>query len=220
MDEIQQPEKSGAWRGEQIYFAQLIPNLDANEYPIWIRKTKSFGSGYGAANFGVGTFPLARFKSENGFMAEPFELKHNIKLDAVLFAVWAASFFGIYTGMTSHLPNMEDRLDRTMLDFNNLLFRGYSLVAFSPEQFAQEAVWWAKQLELEHIFSLDEIRQAVEFISLSKAAQKNIGLWSGGRSDPNSVDERFDDRSCGDNAVPPHDFLRGKEGPASRRESF
>src|SRR5262249_13704087 len=35
--------------------------------------------------------------------------------------------------------------------------------------------------EQERIFSIDEARQGVEFISLSKAAQANIGLWSGGK---------------------------------------
>jgi hypothetical protein len=181
LDETEQPEKLDASRGEQIHFAQLTPNPDIKEYPIWNRQTKSIGRGYGATNFGVGTFSLARFKSENGFMAEPFKQKHAVELDVVLFAIWAASFLGVYTGLTSHLSRMEQRLDRTMSNWGNLLFRGYSMVTFNQEQFAQEAVWWAKHLKHERIFSLDEARQGVEFISLSKAAQKNIGLWSGGK---------------------------------------
>jgi hypothetical protein len=181
IDEPKTREKIDGARGEQIHFAQLTPNPEPQEYPVWNRQTKSIGRGYGATNFGVGTFSLARFKSENGFMAEPFEQKHGVKLDVVLFAIWAASFFGIYTGVISHLPSMEERVDRMMSNWSNVLFRGYSMNAFNQEQFAQEALWWAKQLGHERIFSIDEVGQGVGFISLSKAAQKNIGLWSGGK---------------------------------------
>ena len=38
-----------------------------------------------------------------------------------------------------------------------------------------------QQLEHERTFSIDEVRQGIEFICLSKATQKNIGLWSGGK---------------------------------------
>ena len=55
------------------------------------------------------------------------------------------------------------------------------MVTFNPMQFAQEAIWWAEQLEHERIFSLEEVRQGVEFISLGKGGQNNIGLWSGGK---------------------------------------
>ena len=55
------------------------------------------------------------------------------------------------------------------------------MVSLDPEQFAQEAVWWAQQLSHQRIFSLDEARQGVDFISLSKPAQRNIGIWSGGK---------------------------------------
>jgi hypothetical protein len=68
-----------------------------------------------------------------------------------------------------------------MTNWGNLLFRGYSMVTFNLDQLAQEAIWWAKQLEHERIFSIDEARRGIEFISLSKATQKNIGLWSGGK---------------------------------------
>jgi hypothetical protein len=55
------------------------------------------------------------------------------------------------------------------------------MVTFNLDQLAQEAIWWAKQLEHERIFSIDEARQGIEFISLSKVTRKNIGLWSGGK---------------------------------------
>ena len=181
LDETEQPEKIDTSRGEQIHFAQLTPNSKPTEYPIWNPQTKSVGRGFGATNFGVGTFSLARFESENGFMAEAFKQKHGIDLDVVLFAIWTASFFGVYTGLTTHLPSVEQRLNRTMSNWGNLLFRGYSMVTFNQEQFAQEAIWWAEQLKHERIFSVDEARQGVEFISLNKDAQKNIGLWSGGK---------------------------------------
>lgn len=181
IDEAEKPEKIDATRREQIHFAQFTPNPDLKEYPIWNRQTKSIGRGYGATNFGIGTFSLASFKSENGFMAEPFKKKHGVELDAVLFAVWAASFFGTYSGLISRLPTAEQRVDRTMSNWSNLLFRGYSIVSYNQNQLAKEAVWWAKQLKLERIFSIDEAREGIEFISLNSAAQKNIGLWSGGK---------------------------------------
>jgi hypothetical protein len=40
-------------------------------------------------------------------MAQPFKQKHGVELDAVLFAIWAASFFGTYTGLTSHLTDSQ-----------------------------------------------------------------------------------------------------------------
>jgi hypothetical protein len=181
VDETEKLEKFEVTRADEIHFAQLIPNPDVKEYPVWNRETKSIGRGVGATNFGIGTFSVARFKRENTFMAEPFQKKHGVELDAVLFAIWAASFFGIYTGLTSHLPTAEQRRDRTMANWGNLLFRGYSMVTFNSDQFAQAAVWWAEQLKHERIFSIEEARQGIEFIGLSKANQKNIGLWSGGK---------------------------------------
>jgi hypothetical protein len=181
LDENEQSEKIDATRGDKIHFAQLTPNPDLKEYPVWNPKTKSMGRGYAATNFDVGAFSLERFNSDNGFMAEPFKLKHGLELDTVLFAVWAASFFGVYTGMTSHLATAEERLDRTMSNWGNLLFRGYSVVSYNQDQLAREALWWSKQLGHERIFSLDEARQGIEFISLCEPAQKNIGLWSGGK---------------------------------------
>jgi len=181
VDETEKPERFEVTRADEIHFAQLIPNPDVKEYPVWNRETKSIGRGVGATNFAIGTFSVARFKRENTFMAEPFQKKHGVELDAVLFAIWAASFFGFYTGLTSHLPTAEQRRDRTMANWGNLLFRGYSMVTFNSDQFAQAAVWWAEQLKHERIFSIEEARQGIEFISLSKANQKNIGLWSGGK---------------------------------------
>jgi hypothetical protein len=181
IDGLQDPEKIDGSRGDQIHFAQLTPNPETKEYPVWIQETRSFGRGYGATNFGVGTFSLAKFRNENGFMAEPFKKKHGIDLDSVLFAVWAASFFGVYTGITTLGLSRKQQIARTMLNWTNLLFRGYSMMTFNQEQFPQEAIWWAKTLEHDRILSLDEARRAFEFIGLSKAAQQDIGLWSGGK---------------------------------------
>jgi hypothetical protein len=55
------------------------------------------------------------------------------------------------------------------------------MVTFNKDQLAEEAVWWAKQLKHEYIFSLEQVRRGIEFTSLSKADQNNIGLWSGGK---------------------------------------
>jgi hypothetical protein len=167
--------------GEHIHFAQLNPNPEVGDYPVWNREEKSLGRGVGATNFGIGTLSLASFKSEHEFMAAPFKEKHGVELDAVLFAIWAASFFATYTGMISHLSTPKERLDRTMTNWGNLLFRGYSMVNLDLDQFAQEAIWWAKQFEQKRIFSFDEARQGAEFISLGGRAQEHIGLWSGGK---------------------------------------
>ena len=182
--ELAEAEKPGAADYvcvDQIHLAGLIPNPEVTEYPVWDRKTKSFTRGVGAPNFGVTTFSLAKFRDENGFMSEPFKQKHGIELDVVLFAIWAASFFGTYTGFAWRLSNPEERLDRTMTNWGNLLFRGYSMVAFDPARLAQEAIWLARELKHETEFSIDEAGRGIEFISLNKASQKNIGLWSGGK---------------------------------------
>jgi hypothetical protein len=173
--------EADALRGDRIHFAQLTPNSEIREYPAWDSAAGRFGRGYGATNFEIGTFSLAQFRTENAFMAEPFRLKHGIELDAVLFAIWAAAFFGSYLGMTFNLPTIAQRRNITMANFTNLMFRGYSLLNFDLDHFASEAVWFAKQLNHEKTFSVEEVRKAVEFVSLSEAAQKNIGLWSGGK---------------------------------------
>jgi hypothetical protein len=71
IDETEKLEKIDATSADEIHFAQLTPNPDVQEYPVWNRETKSIGRGVGATNFGVGTFSLAGFKSEHGFMSEP-----------------------------------------------------------------------------------------------------------------------------------------------------
>jgi hypothetical protein len=181
LDKPDRAEKVDASRRDQIHFAQLTPNPSNGEYPVWNSRTRSFSRGYGATNFDVGTFSLAAFKNENNFMSEPFKRRHGIDLDVVLFAIWAASFFAVYTGNTSHLSTEKARLDRTMQNLGNLLFRGYSMVALNLEQFTQEAVWWANALQHEQTLSVDEVQEGVKFITLSETTQKNIGLWSGGK---------------------------------------
>jgi hypothetical protein len=54
LDEPARPEKIDASRGNQIHFAQLTPNPEFKEYPIWNSQTKTIDKGYGATNFGVG----------------------------------------------------------------------------------------------------------------------------------------------------------------------
>jgi hypothetical protein len=181
LDEAEKPGAADYVCVDQIHLAGLIPNPEVTEYPVWNRKTRSFGRGVGAPNFGVVTFSLGKFRDENSFMSEPFKQKHDIELDAVLFAIWAASFFGTYTGFAWRLTSLEHRLDRTMTNWGNLLFRGYSMVAFDPARLAQEAIWLARELNHKTGFSIDEVRRGIEFISLNKASQKNIGLWSGGK---------------------------------------
>jgi hypothetical protein len=171
--------EADAERGFKTNFAQMKPNPEVGEYPAWNSATGRIGSGHGATNFEIGTFSLAQFRAENAFMAEPFKLKHGIDLDAVLFAVWAAAFFGTYVGITMHHSTMAERRDRTMNNFTNLMFRGYTMVNFDLDDLAKEAVWFAEQLQHEKIFPVEEVRKAVEFISLSEAAQKNIDAGRG-----------------------------------------
>ncbi|WFU53654.1 hypothetical protein QA639_28870 [Bradyrhizobium pachyrhizi] len=170
-----------AERGDTIKFAQMKPNPKTEEYPAWDSATGRFARGYGATNFEIGTFSLAQFRNENAFMVEPFKLKYGIDFDAVLFAVWAAAFFGTYVGITMHHSTWAQSRNRTMSNFTNLMFRGYTMVNFDSDELANEAVWFAKQLGHEKAFAVGEVRKAVEFISLSETAQKNIGLWSGGK---------------------------------------
>lgn len=181
IDEPKNLSKIDTSKGDMITFARLTPNPEFREYSAWNPQTKEFGRGYGATNFGLGTFSLAEFKSENSFMAEPFKQKHGLELDTVLFAIWVASFFGTYTGITSLLASEEESVNRTMTNLGNLLYRGYTMGMFNLDQLAQEAVWWSEHFEHERTFSVEKARKGLEFISLSKNAQENIGLWSGGK---------------------------------------
>jgi hypothetical protein len=173
--------EADAAKGERIHFAQLRPNPKPTEYPAWNKVTRSVGRGYDPINFEIGSFSLTQFRTENSFMAAAFKEKHGIELDAVLFAVWAAAFFGTYVGVTFNRRTIEQRTSITMQNFTNLMFRGYSLLNFDLDHFASEALSFAKALEHEITFPEAEVRKAVEFISLSGAAQKHIGLWSGGK---------------------------------------
>jgi hypothetical protein len=181
IDEPENLSKSDKVKGDEIIFAQLIPNPKPKEYPAWDPQTKEFGREYGAMYFELGTFSLAKFKSENSFMAEPFKQKHCLELDTVLFAIWVASFFGIYTGITSPLASKEKTINRTMANLGNLFYRGYTMKSLNLDQLAQNAVWCSEHLEYERTFSFEEAQKGLEFISLSESAQENIGLWSGGK---------------------------------------
>ncbi len=177
-------EKAGeadAGRSETIKFAQMKPNPTIDEYPAWNSLTGRIARGYGATNFEIGTFSLAQFRNENAFMVESFKQKYGIDFDAVLFAVWAAAFFGTYVGATMHNSTWAERLNRTMDNFTNVTFRGYTMVNLDLDDLAHEAVWFAKQLAHDKAFEVEEVRKAVDFISLSEATQKNIALWSGGK---------------------------------------
>jgi hypothetical protein len=168
-------------RGDVIHFAQLRPNPTTIEYPAWNRYTKTFGRGRDPINFEIGTFSLGQFRSENAFMAAGFKEKHGLDLDAVLFAIWAAAFFGTYIGITFDRQTAARQTEVTMSNFTNLMFRGYSMINRDLDRFAEEAIGFAKALEHKLTFPVEDVRKAVEFISLSNAAQKHIGLWSGGK---------------------------------------
>lgn len=170
-----------ATRGDRVLFAQLTPNPEVTNHPIWNRESQSLGEGAIATNFAIGSFSLKRFREEHAFMARAFEEKRGVSLDAVLFAIWAASFFGVYTGATSHLPTAEARVDRTMSNLTNVAFRGYTMVNYTPATMAQEAIWWSKRLGHAHVPSEAEAHAGVEFIALNAQAQRLIGLWSGGK---------------------------------------
>jgi hypothetical protein len=66
----------------------------------------------------------------------------SIELDAVLFAVWAAAFFGTFVGMTFEGKTVMQRQNITMVNFTNIMFRGYSMLHFDLDRFADEALWY------------------------------------------------------------------------------
>jgi len=61
-----------------------------------------------------------------------------------------------------------------MSNFTNLMFRGYSMINRDLDMIAEEALGFAKALEHEFTFPVEDVRKAVEFICLSEAAQKHI----------------------------------------------
>lgn len=181
LDSAGPPEKIDASSADQIHFAQLTPNPMAQEYPVWRPDKAAFGRGYGATNFGIGTFSLAKFLEQNAFMAESFAKKHGVALEAVAFAIWAASFFAVFTGVTSHLRSMDQGMTRTLMNWQNLQWRGYTMVGLDQSQLAEESVWFAKVLGHPQTFSVEDVRRGLDFITLGAVAQRNIGLWSGGK---------------------------------------
>ncbi len=180
-DEPDDSALSGENCRDKLYFAALVPNPALTEHLIWDSDTGEMREAQAMANFGIGTFPIAKFATENAFMGPDFKEKHGLELNAVLFAVWAASFFCVFTGLIARLPTHKARMARTMTNWNNLSYRGYSMVAYNIDQFATEAIWWARHLNLSDIPSLKDAKSAFDFISLTKAGQKSIGLWSGGK---------------------------------------
>lgn len=181
LDKGQVETEPNASKGDQIHFAQLTPNRAPDVYTVWNQKSQSMGDGFGCTNFGMGTFSLGGFRDENLFMADGFQKKHGISLNAVLFAIWAASFFGVYTGTTSQLRTMAAKKNRTMLNWTNLLFRGYTMVNFTLATLAKEAIWFAKVLKHDYVPDEKEALAAIQFISLDETSQNHISLWSGGK---------------------------------------
>jgi len=167
--------------GACITIAVLTPNPDAEEYPAWNPALGKFSKGFNAKNFGLGMISLKEFEQHNSFMAEPFKVRHGIRFEAVLFAVWAASFFATFTGIALYLKTEEMRTDSTMKSIGNLLFRGYTMMPFKPKEIARKAVDLAKLFEHEYVPSVNEAVAAIEFITLRTSDQGRIALWSGGK---------------------------------------
>jgi hypothetical protein len=132
-------------------------------------------------NFGLGSFSLAEFRRQNSFMVESFRQKRKVELDGILLAVWMASFFAVFTGLSFFKLSADDKRARTVKNLSNLQFRGYAMNRLNLAELAQEAVWWAERIGFEHNLSPEQVQQGFAYIALSKEGQANIGLWSGGK---------------------------------------
>lgn len=177
---LDEADGDGFARQDEIFFAQLNADPKPEEYPAWNPNSQKVGRGYGVINFHLSRFPLTRFRTNHAYMAASFERRHHVSLNAVMFAVWAASFLAVFKGWADMLPT-EERFARTMSNWTNLLYRGYAVTPISLAQMAKDAVFWADILKLKLQVSEADALKGLEFIALGPASQGHIALWSGGK---------------------------------------
>lgn len=178
---LDQGANDGFAKQDEIFFAQLNANPEPEEFPAWNPRSQKVGRGYGVINFHLSRFPLANFRKNHAYMAAVFKKRHHVSLDAVMFAVWAASFMAVFKGWAAMLPTTEERLARTMLNWTNLLYRGYAVTPVSLTQMAKDALFWADYLKLKFQVSEADALKGLEFIALNPTGQGHIALWSGGK---------------------------------------
>ncbi|HXS07833.1 MAG TPA: hypothetical protein VN723_13675 [Rhizomicrobium sp.] len=178
---LEKTDKAGFEKQEDIFCAQFNANPEPEEYPAWDAQAGRVGRGFGNINFHMSRFPLASFRANHAFMTHAFEKKNGVSLDAVFFAIWAASFLGVYKGFADLMPTSEERFSRSVLNWTNLQFRGYTMTPVTLPQMAKDAIFWANQLKLKHQISEAEALKGMEFIALSSVSQTHIALWSGGK---------------------------------------
>ncbi len=165
----------------RLYFASYNPNPKPELYPAWDPVKRAEGRGVAALSFNIGSTSLSRFESAHRFMSEEFEKHHGVKLEVVLFCVWAISFFGFFPDRVFFAKNKAAKLEKMLSHLTNLHFRGYSLTGLTMDRIADEALWWGKAAGRECNFTPEELRRGFEFILLSSESRKLIGLWSGGK---------------------------------------
>lgn len=170
-----------AGRKDRLFFTAYNPHPKPEQYPVWDPVDHEIAYGWGALNFHIGSFSLSRLKAAHAFMAQAFEARHKVKLEAVFLAVWATSFFAFFPDRL-FLETDSDRMKSLLLNnLTNLHQRGYAITRWRMENVAEEALVWARAAGQETTLTIAEVNAAFEFVCLDRTGQGMIALWSGGK---------------------------------------
>jgi hypothetical protein len=126
-----------------IYFAAYNPNGEIEDYPAWDSVGKQIVYGKSRLNFHIGQTGLQQFLDGHCFMAPAFEERHKVKLEAVLFCLWIASFFAFFPDRAIFAEDDDVKKAIILGNLANIGFRGYKYVGLQIDTIAEEALWWA-----------------------------------------------------------------------------
>ena len=165
----------------KAYFTAYNPNGTIEQFPTWDAAKKQIAYGQSRLNFHIGQVQLQKFLEEHVFMAEVFEKRHEVKLEAVLFCLQMASFFAFFPDRAIFEAEPDRQKSMILSNLTNLGFRGYKNIGQTIDTIGQEALWWAKQMRHETGLDVEQVRAGFEFLLLTESTATFIGLWSGGK---------------------------------------
>lgn len=169
-------------RDEQFFsFTTYNPHPEPETVPAWDPSKKRIGTAVGTLNFNMGSGSLDRFANAHSFMAEAFRAHHRVRLDAVLFCIWAVSSFAVFPQRLYFAKGSDAKMASLVNNSINLRQRGYALTGLSLEALTEEAIRRARIEGHETALNADEVTAGFQFMLLDNQAQAAIALWSGGK---------------------------------------
>jgi hypothetical protein len=169
-------------RDEQFFFATTYnPHPEPEAVPAWDSNKKRIGTAIETLNFNMGSGSLDRFANAHSFMSEAFRARRHVRLDAVLFCIWAVSSFAVFPQRFYFAKDSNAKMAVLVRNYVNLRQRGYALTGLSLEALTKEAIRRARAEGYATALNADEVAAGFQFMLLDNQAQASIALWSGGK---------------------------------------